>query len=376
MGKRSSFTQFKRIVVKVGTSTLAYNTGKLNLTCMEHLTRQMADLYNEGREVILVTSGAIGAGVGKLGLHRRPKSIPEKQACAAVGQGILLHMYEKMFAEYGVVVGQVLLSREDFSDRRRFLNARNTLEALLRMGVVPLINENDTVAVEEIKLGDNDHLSALVAASIDADVLLLLSDIDGLYTADPRRDAAAAFIPEVPEITPEIEKLAGTAGSELGTGGMSTKIYAAKIATHSGVTMVIARGSEENVIRRVLAGEELGTVFWPLTRKLETRKRWIAYSAVLNGKIVIDDGAAHALLKEGKSLLPSGVTAVEGSFGAGDTVSICDASGREIARGIVNFGSDEISRIMGRRSDEIVQILGYQCNEEVVHRNNMVLEAG
>lgn len=374
MSLRAALAGVNRIVVKVGTSSLAYKTGKLNLAGMEHLVRQMADLVNQGREVILVTSGAIGAGAGKLALKRRPRTIPEKQACAAVGQGMLLHMYEKFFAEYGITVGQVLLTREDFADRRRFLNARNTLRALLRFGVVPIINENDTVAVDEIKFGDNDYLSALVAGCMDSELLIMLTDTDGLYTANPRLDPDARLLSEVGEITPEIERLAGPPDTRLGTGGMASKLEAARVAVHSGVTVIIARATAANVLRRVLEGETVGTVFRPAEAKLEQRKQWIAYSAAVRGRIIVDAGAARALLENGKSLLPPGVTAAEGGFEMGATVSIMDPEGREIARGITNFSAEEINRIRGRQTDEIGAILGYEACAEIVHRNNMVLE--
>lgn len=376
MENRSQLASSRRIVVKIGSSSLAYATGKLNLGGIELLVRQMADLHNEGREVLLVTSGAIGAGAGKLGLGRRPRSIPEKQAAAAVGQGLLMHVYEKFFAEYGVTVGQVLAAREDFADRRRFVNMRNTLCTLLRFGVLPVINENDTVAVDEIKMGDNDYLSALVAGLVNADLLLLLSDVEGLYTGDPGRDPAARLIPSVREITPEIEALGGGSGSSLGSGGMATKLAAARMAMQSGVITVIARAHAREVIRRVLGGEEVGTVFWPAENKLEARKRWIAYGSAVTGKVRVDEGAARALIKQGKSLLPSGVTGVEGEFGVGDTVSIIDPQGREIARGIVNFTAAEIEKIKGVNTGDIASILGPRSYEEVVHRNNMVLKIG
>lgn len=374
MSLRTSLAGMNRIVVKVGTSSLAYKTGKLNLAGMELLVRQMADLVNQGREVILVTSGAIGAGAGKLGLKRRPRSIPEKQACAAVGQGMLLHMYEKLFAEYGLTVGQVLLTREDFADRRRFLNARNTLRALLRFGILPIINENDTVAVEEIKFGDNDHLSALVAGFMDFELLIMLTDTGGLYTANPRQDPGARRLSTVEEITPEIERLAGPPDTRLGTGGMASKLRAARVATHAGVAVVIAPAAAPNVLRRVLGGDDIGTVFRPAEAKMEQRKQWIAYSAAVRGRITVDAGAARALLANGKSLLPPGVVDAEGSFEMGNTVSIVDPEGREIARGITNFSVAEVNRIKGRQTGEINGILGYKACAEIVHRNDMVLE--
>lgn len=371
--KRSRFNIARRIVVKVGSSSIAYPTGKLNLFQIESLVRQLSNLHNQGRDVLLVTSGAIGTGAGRLGLSGRPRTIPAKQAAAAVGQGILMHIYEKFFSEYGVTAGQVLLTREDFSDRRRFLNARNTLHALLQFGVIPVINENDTVAVDEIKLGENDTLSALVAGLVDAELLVLLSDIQGLCTADPRRDPGACLIREVPEITPEIESLAGGAGSKLGSGGMATKISAARIAAHSGVSTVLACADEKDIILKVISGEQVGTVFWPCGNKLENRKQWIAYSAAVCGKIRVDEGAAAAMLKHGKSLLPSGVTGVEGQFDIGSTVSIVGPDNQEIARGITSYSSAEIDQIKGVQTREISRILGHKDYDEIVHRNNMAL---
>jgi glutamate 5-kinase len=371
--KKRNFSSFKRIVVKVGSSSVAYANGKPNLDQIGSLVRQLSGLHKQGKEVMLVTSGAIGTGAGRLGLTGRPRTIPAKQAAAAVGQGILMHIYEKLFSDYGVTVGQVLLTREDFSDRRRFLNAGNTLHALLQFGVIPVINENDTVAVDEIKLGENDTLSALVAGLVDAELLILLSDIQGLYTADPRKDHDAKLIREVGEITPAIESLAGGVGSKMGSGGMITKIQAARIASHSGVFTVLTSTSEKDIILRIMAGEQVGTVFLPSANKLENKKRWIAYSSALCGKIHVDDGAAAALVKKGKSLLPSGVTAAEGVFEIGSTVSIVGPDQREIGRGITCYSSVEIDLIKGSQTKEISRILGYKDYDEVVHRNNLVL---
>jgi len=369
---RSGFSSFKRIVVKIGTSSINYPNGKTNLFQVECLARQLADLSNQGGEVILVTSGAVGAGVGKLGVPRS-KSIPLKQALAAVGQGILMHIYEKLFAEYGLTVGQILLTKEDFADRRRFLNARNTLHILLRLGVIPIINENDTVAVDELKLGDNDNLSALVASLVDADILFMLSDVDGLYTADPRKDPGASLIRDVTGIDAEMESLAGGAGSQAGTGGMASKLQAAKVAMHSGVVTIIANSNDGNIIRRIMSGEEVGTVFWPLAHKYEQRKKWLAYCAAVCGKIFVDGGAARALTEYGKSLLPSGITGVEGVFEIGNTVSLVDPQGLEIARGLTNYNSNELELIRGLQTGEIKGILGHKDYNEVVHRNNLVV---
>jgi len=361
-----------RLVVKVGTSTLTHATGKPNLFQLERLVRQIADLKYQGREVVLVTSGAVGTGMGKMGLTERPKTMPEKQALAAIGQGLLMHMYEKLFAEYGQVVAQVLLTKDDFSDRERYLNSRNTLLTLLRMGTVPIINENDTVVFEQIRFGDNDTLAALVAGLVDADLLILLSDIEGLFTGNPRTDNEARMIRIVEEITPEIERLAGEPGSKLGSGGMVTKIQAAKIACNLGVPMVLANGSRENVLRDILAEMNVGTLFVPKSHRLKARKGWIAYGSEPVGNIIVDAGAEKALVENGKSLLPSGILEVEGEFSRGSVVKISSVNG-EIARGIVNYSSEEIQLIKGCQSRDIARRLGHKDYEEVVHRDNLSL---
>lgn len=371
--ERECLKGIKRIVVKVGSSSITHPTGKLNFAQVERLVRQLADLHNQDYQIILVSSGAVGAGRGKLGLKLRPRTIPEKQALAAVGQGLLMHMYEKMFSEYGQTVAQVLLTREDMADRHRFLNARTALLALLNFGVIPIINENDTVAVEEIKFGDNDTLSAMVASLADADLLVILSDIDGLYTANPRQDHTAQLISRVEEINPDIERLAGGAGSGLGTGGMITKIQAAKIAMNSGVAMVIANSQQENVLAAVVTGQSVGTLFMPRELPLQCKKRWIAYGSALQGRITVDDGAEEVLLKSGKSLLAIGITGVEGHFEIGNTVGVVNGMGHEIARGIVNYSSTELDRIKGVKTTQIANILGYKDYDEVIHRDNLVI---
>ncbi|MFZ5755017.1 MAG: glutamate 5-kinase [Bacillota bacterium] len=361
-----------RIVVKVGTSTLTHSTGKLNLFRLESLVREMVDLRHQGREVILVTSGAVGAGMGKMGLSERPKTMPEKQALAAIGQGILMHMYEKLFGEYGETVAQVLLTKDDIAHRERYLNGRNTLLTLLRFGVTPIINENDTVVFEEIKFGDNDTLAALVAGLVDADLLVLLSDIEGLYTADPRKDPSATLINLVEEITPQVEGLAGDPGSKLGSGGMFTKIQAAKIACNSGIPMVITNGSRKNVLREIVSGDYSGTLFVPRDHRIGARKRWIAFGSRINGTIWLDEGAEKAILTRGKSLLPSGIIKVEGEFPPGSVVSLWGQNG-EIARGIVNYSSGDIEKIKGAQTKEIMSILGHKDYDEVIHRDNLTL---
>lgn len=373
--------QAQRIVIKIGTSTLACASGRLNHDLLSNLVRQMAYEHKKGKEILIVTSGAVGAGLGKLNLlEKKPVSVPERQAVAAIGQGLLMEVYEKLFAEHGITVAQILLTRDDMNDRRRYLNARNTLLQLVAgFKAVPVINENDTVATEELNLrfGENDTLSALVAGLIGADLLVLLSDVSGLYTGDPRRNKQASLVPVVKEITPQIQAMAGKAGTFFGTGGMLTKIDAARIVTRSGITMVLASGKEPQVIERIIAGEEVGTVFLPAQETLLGRKRWIAFAGQPQGKIVIDPGAVEALITHKKSLLPSGVIDVKGRFNVGDLVQIVDQSNREVARGLSSFSADEVRKIMGgktgvRARTTITQILGDKTHDEVVHRNNLV----
>lgn len=363
----------QKIVVKVGTSTLTHKNGKLNLEQIERLVRQLSDLRNQGKDVVLVSSGAIGAGMGKLNLEQRPKTIPEKQAVAAVGQGILLHIYEKMFSEYGQATAQLLLTKADLEHRQRFLNGRNTLLTLLKFGVIPIVNENDTVAFEEIKFGDNDTLAALVGTLIDADLILLLTDIDGFYDGDPRKNKNAKRISVVETINEEIEGLAGNVGSKFGSGGMITKITAARIAVNAGIPLMIGHGAEDNILRRLTSGEDVGTLFLPVEMKPHLRKSWIAFGSHVGGRIIIDDGAKEALLHKGKSLLPSGVTAVEGDFSAGAVVQIVDLQGKEFARGITNYSWIELNRIKGQKCKDICSILGYKDYDEVIHRDNLSL---
>ncbi|MBQ4212299.1 MAG: glutamate 5-kinase [Selenomonas sp.] len=370
---RQRLQEAKRIVVKVGTSTLTHETGKLNLNRIDKLIREIADLKNQGKEMILVSSGAIAAGLGKLGLDKKPDSIPEKQAVAAIGQGVLMHIYEKLFAEYGQVMGQVLLTKENSVQHHQYIQSRNSLLAQQAMGAVPVINENDAVAVDEIKIGDNDNLSAMVATLVDADALIILSDIEGLYTANPATHPEAKLISEIPEITPQVESIAGGAGSKLGTGGMMTKIQAAQIAMSAGVTMVIASGSREGVLREVLTGQNIGTVFPARESHLRVRKSWLAFGKRLAGEIVVDAGCAAAMRDKGSSLLPAGVVACAGDFAAGSTVRVLTETQQEIARGIVNFDMSTLSRVMGHKSEEITRLVGENVPEEVIHRDNMVL---
>lgn len=373
MFKRNEIKNAVRVVVKIGTSTLTYNNGKLNLFRIEKLVRELADLANQGKEIILVTSGAVGAGLDRLGSTERPKTIPEKQAVAAIGQGILMHMYEKLFAEYGQIVAQVLLTRENSVKHKLYINSRNTLLTLLKMGVIPVINENDAIAIDELKIGDNDTLSATVATIVDADLLIILSDIEGVFTANPQNDPTAQLIEEITDITPEIEELAGGAGSKLGTGGMYTKIQAAKIAVNAGVTMVIASGAIEGVVRNILSGEKIGTIFPAKEQHLQVRKSWLAFGAMIKGELVVDEGCEKALITEGSSLLSVGIVEVKGTFDQGNSVRILSKQGREIARGLANYNSEEIKKICGKNTNNISKILGSKLYDEVIHRDNMVI---
>jgi len=370
----------KRIVVKAGTCTLTHQTGNLNLSNMEQLVRQLADIKNRGCEVLLVTSAAVGAGMGRLNIKERPVKISDRQALAAVGQGILMHIYEKLFSEYGIVAAQVLLTKDDFADRQRYLNARTTMRRILEYGAVPIINENDTVTFDQIKFGDNDTLSAMVAGLVDADLLVLLSDIDGLYTDDPNKNKQAELIPVVKEITPETESLAGEAISLFGSGGMKTKIAAANIAVSRGIAMVLTDGSrndslkflDRNENKHENTGYPVGTLFLPKHNSMGSRKGWLAFGTRPAGTVIIDEGASEAICKKGKSLLPGGVLKIEKSFQRGEVVDIRFGTDT-IARGIINFGSDDAEQIIGKHSREIDNILGPGYDKEIIHADNISL---
>ena len=371
---REALKKAKRIVIKVGTSTITYANGKRNFSQIDRLAREISDLQNQGKEMILVTSGAVAVGVDRMGLPGKPKTIPGKQAAAAVGQGVLMHTYEKFFADYGQIVAQVLITKTEAIDRHRYTNTRNTFMELMRQRVIPIVNENDVVALDELKIGDNDNMSALVAGIVDADLVIILSDVDGLYTANPQTHPDAVIVPEVAEFTPEIEASAGGVGSARGTGGMATKIQAAKAATSSGIHLVIASGTEKNAITRVLQGEELGTLFVSRENRLQFRKRWLAFGAKIAGSIVVDDGCAKAIRKAGGcSILPAGVFAVQGEFLPGSTVSVIDKDAHELARGLVHYSSAELEQIKGCNSGEIANILGHKNFDEVIHRDDLVI---
>jgi glutamate 5-kinase len=364
---------YQRIVVKLGTSVLTGGTQQLDRPHMVDLARQCAALHRQGQDVIICTSGAIMAGRERLGFPTLPDTVTIKQMFAAVGQGRLMQEWGRFFEIYGLKVGQMLLTRADVEDRRRFLNARDMLQALLEQRIVPVVNENDAVATAEIKVGDNDNLSALVVLLAEADLLLLLTDQPGLYTADPRTNPDAQLIPEVKSIDDTLRKLAGTSVSGLGVGGMVTKLQAADVARRAGADVVIASGRAPNVITRVAVKEAVGTRFPALETPLESRKRWIFAGPTPSGSLIVDAGAVRALVEHKRSLLPAGVTAVEGNFERGDTVSILQPDGRELGRGIVRYGSAEMGRIMGCHSDEIDGRLGYAYGPVAVHRNDMIL---
>lgn len=378
--RRDYLKEVKRIVIKVGTSSITHKTGLLNLERIENLSRQIADIHNRGIEVILVTSGAIGAGMGKLNLKERPRTVPEKQAAAAVGQGVLIHMYQKTLSEYGKIIAQILVTKDDIVDRARFLNARNTIFSLLAHGVIPIVNENDAVATDELKygnkIGDNDTLSALMVSLVDAELLIILSDIDGLYDSNPATNPDAMLIPEVHEITQDIIDMAGGSGSALGTGGMATKINAAQIATSTGADMMIADSSLDRVLYRLMEGEMIGTLFLRKDKAVQARQHWIGYSSRVTGEVHVDAGAAKAMCQKRKSLLPSGITRVVGTFQAGEIVAVKDEENRHIANGVSNYDSHEIEMIRGLKSEAIVAVLGYKDYDEVIHANNMLILGG
>ena len=366
----------RRVVVKIGSRVLVDEAHLLDERRVHALTRQMAALRAGGREIVCVSSGAIAAGLGDLGFSDRPRDLPSLQAAAALGQSRLIGLYRRFFAEHGIAAAQVLLTRADLQARARHLNARNTFSRLLRAGVVPIVNENDTVAVDEIRVGDNDLLSALVACLVRADVLVMLTTVDGLMTRPPvasAGDSGGELVEVVDRITPETHAMAGGSESAVATGGMRSKLQAAQMVTMAGERAVIANGRTPDVLTRIFKGDRIGTVFEPRPQRLDGRKRWIAFFDHARGDIEIDAGAAKALRTAGRSLLAVGITAVRGTFERGDAVRIVDPDGSEIGRALVNYASDEVVRILGCKSGEIVKILGCCEYEEVVHRDNLVL---
>jgi glutamate 5-kinase len=366
-------TKSRRIVVKVGSSLLTNHGAGLDMDAIGNWAKQIAELRASGREVLLVSSGAIAEGMQRLGWKKRPSAVYELQAAAAVGQMGLVQAYESCFRQHRMHAAQVLLTHADLTDRERYLNARSTLRTLLDLGIVPIINENDTVVTDEIKFGDNDTLAALVANLIEADVLVILTDQDGLHTADPRKHAGATLISVAQAGDAKLEIMAGGAGSHIGRGGMLTKILAAKRAARSGAHTVIASGNESDVLPRLLQGESIGTLLTASALALDARKQWLADHLQVSGRISLDAGAVRVLRNEGKSLLAVGVTQVEGEFQRGAVVAILDNDGCDIARGLINYSAAEARRIKGKSSKDIESILGYVDEPELIHRDNLVL---
>ena len=366
-------TRARRIVIKIGSSLIASRTTGLRPEQIERLADEIVALRTGGREILVVSSGAIVSGIKKLALKEYPKSLPVKQAAAAVGQSRLMWAYEKAFERMGVQVAQILLTHQDLADRRRFLNARNTLAALIGFGIIPIINENDTVAVEEIRVGDNDTLASEVAHLVDADLLVILSDVNGLYTEDPRKNPAATLIDLIPDITEDIERRAGASSTFEGTGGMATKIRAAKKVGIYGVPTLIVNGEQAGLLPSVLTGASGGSLFLARERRLNSRKHWIAFTLRSHGHLRLDQGAVEALVKRGKSLLASGIVDVTGNFESGDPVSCLDPTGKEFAKGLVNLSSDLLKQVKGLKSQDICQQIGPQEYEEVIHRDNLVI---
>lgn len=362
----------KRIVVKVGSNVLTAADG-LNLEAVSAISSQISTLIDQGKEILFVSSGAMAAGLRKLGLDRRPEEIPKRQAIAAVGQSGLMNAYEAAFAGHNKRVAQILLTGEDLNNRKRYLNARNTLNTLLEWKVVPIINENDTISVEEIKLGDNDNLSAMITLLMDADFLINLTDIDGLYTKDPRTHQDAQLISVVEDFKKEIDTYAGNIPGALGRGGMLSKIKAARKVTTAGVPMVIAKGTDADVLLDLFSGKPRGTYFTPKEKKLNRRKCWIVSTLTPKGSVILDEGAEKALVRKGKSLLPSGITSVQGEFHQGAAVAVLNARGESIGIGLVNYSAADIDTIKGLKTNQIKTRLGEKPYDEVIHRDNLVI---
>lgn len=369
----TQFLRYRRVVVKLGTSVLTAGTDRLHRPRMVELIRQIAALRDLGAQPILVTSGAVLAGWEQLGFPPRKRNLPEKQLFAAIGQSRLMHLYAQLADIYSIPVAQTLLTRDDLRDRRRYLNARNALLGCVQRGVLPIVNENDAVAVDEIKVGDNDTLSALVANLVDADLLLICTDRPGLFSADPRVDVTAQLIPDVPLIDETIWSLAGDAGSHRGTGGMRTKIQAADLATRAGIEVIIAAGEAPNVIVQATQGTPIGTRLHARATRLEARKRWILAETARQSRVVIDAGAVRALREQGRSLLPAGIVRIDGAFDRGQTIRIFSEQGVELARGLTQYRAADLGLIGGKHSGQIEEILGYTYGPEVVHRDDMVM---
>ena len=362
------------IVVKIGTSSLTQETGKIAIATIASLVETLCHLRSQGHRVVLVSSGAVGVGCARLNLTERPRKMALKQAVAAVGQGRLIRIYDDLFNNLQQAIAQVLLTRQDLVERNTYVNASNTFSELLDLGVIPIVNENDTIAVEELKFGDNDTLSALVASLVQADWLFLLTDVDQMYSADPRSVPDAQPIKLVSQKDfSQLRVDAGSSSSQWGTGGMATKLAAARIATSTGVRTVITQGKQPQNILEILEGKDLGTQFEPQCQTDNARKRWISYGLIPMGKLYLDSGAVKAITNRGTSLLPAGIIAIEGEFSTSDAVQLCNQEGMEIGRGLVNYNSSEIDQIKGHHSTKIASILGYDSSDTVVHRNNLVM---
>ncbi len=366
----------KIIVVKVGTRILTDNSGRPNLVYIKKIVQQISDLKKRGHKILLVSSGAIGMGIGKLNLSKKPTILEKKQALAAIGQSSLIHFYEKLFLKHKIIVAQVLLTREDLGERKKYLKSKNTLTEILKYGALPIINENDTVATEEIEFGDNDTLSALVASLIGADLLIILSNVNGLYSDNPKnsKNKKIDFISYIPEITKEIMGIASSSPSHLGTGGMLTKIEAAKIATDSGVTVIIANGQKEKILNSIIKGEKVGTYIPAKKTVLSLQKRWLLYGLPSQCAVIIDKGAEKMIINSGKSLLPSGIIAIVGSFSSGEMVEIKDIKSNIIARGLINYNSFDLNKIKGLKSKNIINQKNF-VKIEAIHRNKLVLNS-
>ncbi len=370
--RRETIAHVKKILIKIGSAVLTGAEG-LDLKIIDALVEEMSQLAHQGYFIVLVTSGAIASGKHRLNIKGSLKSIPEKQAAAAIGQGRLMRVYSKAFEKKGLYVAQILLTLSDLTDRQRYLNIRNTLSTLMEWGVIPIINENDSVAVDEIKFGDNDNLAAMIANIVEADIFINLTNTAGLYDCNPAESKKAKLIGLVREIDDEIEAAASAETSSVGTGGMKSKIIAAKKVTAIGIPCIIAPGKRKNVLTDIITGKDTGTLFLPLADRLNSKKYWIAFTLRSRGRLVIDEGAKKALLDKGKSLLPSGVIDVEGDFDPGDPVSCVDQEGTALAKGLVNFSSAEIRKIMGLKTSQINQVLGRKDYDEIIHRDNLVI---
>ncbi len=371
--KKQIVRRARRVVVKIGSQILSSAQG-IEENRIKELVRDLAALQDQGKELVVVSSGAVAAGMTRLGVHHRPKTVPQKQALAAVGQIKLMAIYEKHFSRFDKSVGQVLLTHEDLADRQRYLNAKHTLQTLLDSSIIPVVNENDTVAVEEIKFGDNDHLSALVATLLEADMLVILSDVDGIFDRDPRLHEGAELIPLIEDIKSSKNRLGGESRSLYGTGGISSKIAAAEKAAAAGIPTLIANGLQTGILPKLFdAKEEVGTLVLPEANRLASRKHWIAYNLKPAGEIVVDHGAYEALVQKGRSLLPSGLKEVRGSFGVGECVRCLDPHGREFARGLVNYSAQELNQIKGLHTSKIEKALGYKAYDEIIHRDDLVV---